>query len=620
MKSLVDHILPVKVSSDNLILSKFSLYNFNITLLIVVLFSCLTFGQNVKSTIQQSKDSQRSSMILNLSEQVKWPNIDNFTTFNIGVLATSNIANNLLKTSANRRIYNKLIDVKKINELENVLSYHVLYVSATYEYLLKDILTKAEGNNILVITEGYPVNSAMINMVYVEDSYSYNINRMHFRKANLTLSRTLASYAVTPKEIDDNLFKKTEEKLSIVSKENDKQKEIIKNQIKTIGTQIDYLNEKNEALIEKEDSITSLFLEGEQMSKRITEKINKERLNEQKIAEQINQIKFQNDKINAINKKIEDQQKILKVQTQNIYEKTTILENKNIIIDTQRKYNTILSILSTLLFIACVSLLIAYTNIKKLTYCLKSQHKEINKQSKQLNSKNKELEQFAYITSHDLQEPLNTISSFIDILKEEYASKFDEEGKQMMGFVKEGSVRMKKLIDALLQYSRLGRNNIYANVDCLTLMDALTLDLQSVIKSTNAEITYENLPTIRGNEVELRLLFQNLITNGIKFRALNTTPKILITCKKVVEEGEGLNNNQTNWVFAVKDNGIGIAEEYQNKVFAIFQRLHSRLDYEGSGIGLAHCKKIVEAHSGKIWFTSQKNEGTIFYFSIPTNI
>jgi len=212
---------------------------------------------------------------------------------------------------------------------------------------------------------------------------------------------------------------------------------------------------------------------------------------------------------------------------------------------------------------------------------------------------------------------LNTVSSFINVLSEDYHNQFDEDGQQILGFIKEGSVRMKKLIDALLQYSRLGRTKVFEDVNCMPLLDVLTADLQSTIKNTEAEISYKDLPIIKGNEVELRLLFQNLITNGIKFRDPNVKPRINIECTEISEGEDTDNDAEKYWKFSVTDNGIGIAKEYQDRVFAIFQRLHSRLEYEGSGIGLAHCKKIVESHSGKIWFTSEKGMGTTFCFSLP---
>jgi len=582
-------------------------------LVFIFFFSCLSYGQTANQTKNIPIEQQRSIMILNLTKQVKWPKIDKITTLNIGVLGTDAIKNNLSAVAKDKRIYEKLINVKKINSLEGVKNCNVVYVSTAYEYLLSAILQSTKGNQILIITEGYPTNSSMINMVQTGDSYSYDINRMYIRQANLKILPTLASYAISSKELKEKLYKKAEQKLYVVSRENDEQKKIIKYQIEDI-------NKKEEALIAKDNSIKNLFVESELKNIKIQEKTNLELINSQKIKEQISQLNLQKVKIDSINSQIQNQQKILEEQSDSIKEKTTILAQKNIIIETQRKHNIILSILSTILLILSLCLLVAYLKNKKLNIRLKAQHIEINKQSKLLTSKNRELEQFAYITSHDLQEPLNTISSFIDIIKSEYENVVDDEGKQMLGFVKEGSVRMKKLIDALLQYSRLGRAKDYNIVNCMPLLDVLKADLQNTIKTTEAEINYSNLPIIEGNELELRLLFQNLISNSIKFRKPDVKPKIDISCKEVFDIDESSKSGQRFWEFSVTDNGIGIAKEYQDKVFAIFQRLHSRLEYEGSGIGLAHCKKIVESHSGKIWFTSGNGTGTTFSFSIPVKV
>ncbi|MGB5419603.1 sensor histidine kinase [Algibacter sp.] len=579
-------------------------------MLATILCSTLSFGQNSEISNNKQFKDERSSTIINLAEQVKWSEINSIATFKIGVLGTNAIANNLSNYSENKRIFDKLIEVKRISSIEEIENYNVIYVNTTFEYLLASINDFIRGKQILVISEGYPTGSSMINITKVGDSYSYDINRMYLREASLRIEPTLANRAVSTHELKEKIFEKTEQKLYVVSRENDEQKKIIESQISDI-------NKKKEALIEKDNSIKSLFIEGELKNKEIKEKITLVKVNEQKLEQQIAQITFQQQKMDSINDKIQNQQKVLMDQSDDIKAKTEILAKKNIIIDTQRKHNIVLTILSTILFILSLSLLVAYLKNKKLNKQLQVQHIEINNQSKLLTSKNKELEQFAYITSHDLQEPLNTISSFITIIKDEYHSKFDDDGKQMLDFVKEGSIRMKKLIDALLQYSRLGRSKEYEFVQCTPLLDILTADMQNTIKSTNAKISYNDLPTIKGNEVELRLLFQNLISNGIKFRNPDTIPEIEIQCKEVCDTDDVINKEQKFWVFSVTDNGIGIAKEYQDRVFAIFQRLHSRLEYEGSGIGLAHCKKIVEAHSGKIWFTSEQGVGTTFSFSIP---
>ena len=227
-------------------------------------------------------------------------------------------------------------------------------------------------------------------------------------------------------------------------------------------------------------------------------------------------------------------------------------------------------------------------------------------------SKNQELEQFAYIASHDLQEPLNTISSFIGLISEDYGDSFDEMGQESLNFIQDASIRMKKLIDALLQYSRLGRNSDKINISLNLLLSELEADLKAVIEKTKANIVIEDLHSVNGVPIEIRLLFQNLISNAIKFVEKDVTPIIKIASKKVYNE-----SNEERIQFAVEDNGIGIPEEHQDRIFAIFQRLHTRDKYEGTGIGLAHCKKIVESHGGNIWLESQVGKGTTFYFTLP---
>lgn len=581
-------------------------------LMFFLLFSSLTYAQNIYQKDDVTLQEQRAIMVLKLSKQVKWPKIEKINTFKIGIMGTDSIYNSLLKISKNRRIFDKRIEVKRINSIEEIKSCHVVYVNTTYEYLLKPILNSTKGKEVLIITEGYPSSVSMINMFLVDDVYKYDINRQFLKEANLRITPILASNVVSSLEIRDRLYKKAEQKLYIANRENNEQKKIIAKQKEDIKI-------KKDSILSKESSITNLSLESEIKNQKIAKNQTVEKVFEGKFKKQITLINSQQQQIDSVNIEIQNQKQILEIQNLDIKEKTDILEKKNTIINTQKKHNVILSILSCLLLTTCLFLLIAYIKNKKLNTRLGIQHVEIRQQSKLLISKNKELEQFAYITSHDLQEPLNTISSFISIINEEYHSKFDEEGKQILGFIKEGSVRMKKLIDALLQYSRLGKSKEYEDVNCMPLLNVVITDLQDTIQKSKTVIHYKDLPVIKGNEVELRLLFQNLITNGIKFRHPDVEPRIDIHCTEFYETEPDSIVEKKFWKFSVTDNGIGIAQEYQDRVFAIFQRLHSRLEYEGSGIGLAHCKKIVESHSGKIWFTSKKDSGTTFCFSIPMN-
>lgn len=240
---------------------------------------------------------------------------------------------------------------------------------------------------------------------------------------------------------------------------------------------------------------------------------------------------------------------------------------------------------------------------------LKASEENIEIKNKELERKNIELEQFAYIASHDLQEPLRTTSSFVELLQSDYKGKLDEDGDKYLTYIAQASDRMKVLIKDLLEYSRIGKKKEIKEVDCNIMLNEVLADIGMATKERNAEITREALPVLKGFPTEIKQLFQNLIMNAMKFTEKNVIPKINIAAKEVND----------HWQFAVTDNGIGIAEEHNERIFVIFQRLHTRSEYAGSGIGLSHCKKIVELHKGRIWVDSAPGKGSTFYFTIQQN-
>jgi signal transduction histidine kinase len=230
----------------------------------------------------------------------------------------------------------------------------------------------------------------------------------------------------------------------------------------------------------------------------------------------------------------------------------------------------------------------------------------LENKNRELERKNKELEQFAYVASHDLQEPLRTVTSFAELFQKQYKNKMDESGDKYLEYIMQSSNRMKILITDLLEYSRIGSKKQWEQVDCGKVLGEVLADLDVAIRESAAEIIAGELPVITGYPTEIKQLFQNLISNAIKFRKKDAAPRITISAEK---KGDG-------WEFAVQDNGIGIAKEHHDRIFIIFQRLHSRNLYQGSGIGLSHCKKIVELHKGRIWLDSNPGEGTTFYFNL----
>jgi len=227
-------------------------------------------------------------------------------------------------------------------------------------------------------------------------------------------------------------------------------------------------------------------------------------------------------------------------------------------------------------------------------------------QNKELETKNKELEQFAYVASHDLQEPLRTISGFVELFQKKYKGNLDENADKYLDYIVSSSSRMKVLITDLLEYSRIGRNREIESVDCNMILMEVLLDLDAAIKETQADIRSEHLPIVMGYSMEIKQLFQNLIFNAIKFRKKDVNPSIRISATK----------EKDSFHFAIADNGIGIAKEHHERIFIIFQRLHNRTEYEGSGIGLSHCKKIIDLHKGRIWLESEPGVGTTFNFTI----
>jgi two-component system, sensor histidine kinase len=222
-------------------------------------------------------------------------------------------------------------------------------------------------------------------------------------------------------------------------------------------------------------------------------------------------------------------------------------------------------------------------------------------------SRNRELEQFALVVSHDLREPLRGISTFAAFLRDEYAGHLEATGSMYIQTILESTRRMEKLITSLTHYSLIGKLDIYAPVDLNALLQDVLTDLTMVIQARQAVITVDPLPITNTNETAMRELFQNLIVNAIKYCHKSVIPNVHVS----------VNDAPSHFHFSIKDNGIGIDPQYHDRIFEVFERLHTKDEYEGTGIGLAHCKKIVEMHGGRIWVNSTPEKGSTFHFTIP---
>jgi light-regulated signal transduction histidine kinase (bacteriophytochrome) len=238
----------------------------------------------------------------------------------------------------------------------------------------------------------------------------------------------------------------------------------------------------------------------------------------------------------------------------------------------------------------------------------------LDEQAVELRRSNTELEQFAYVASHDLQEPLRKVASFCQLLEKGYGDKLDARGIEYIGYAVDGAKRMQALINDLLSFSRVGRlGAIQTEVDLDTTLDTALENLAATVEESDAEIVRpeQPLPRVLGDPTLLTMLWQNLIGNAVKFRQINRPPRIVIDCR------ESTGERDDHWMLSVSDNGIGIAEQFADKVFVIFQRLDGREQFAGTGVGLALCKKIVEHHGGTIRIDTSYTDGTRFEFTLP---
>lgn len=244
---------------------------------------------------------------------------------------------------------------------------------------------------------------------------------------------------------------------------------------------------------------------------------------------------------------------------------------------------------------------------KRLRFERQEADEKLSRKVEQLARSNRDLEQFAYVASHDLQEPLRMVSAYTQLLGERYRGKLDEQADKYIHYAIDGATRMQDLIHDLLRFSRVGREEMaFQTTDCNIVVRQAINNLQASIHETASTVSCKRLPVLMANGPQLEQVFQNLISNAIKFRD-GAVPFIEISAE----------SKDNSWIFSVSDNGIGIAPEHADVIFSIFQRLHTRIEYSGNGIGLSICKKIIEQHGGKIWLGNHSGPGCTFNFSIP---
>ena len=587
-------------------------------LMLLCLMAMQAYAQNTDN--EQVKRVKRAIVIFNVAEQTLYGDTHADPNFVIGVLGKDRTIIDLKSLAQKRQIKNKPVKVVSFSSVKDIENVDVVYTNYDKNFDISYVLNKISSSNTLLITENYPYNSSMINIVNVGNDFQYEINEKLMRRSNIAAHYNLRENAISSIEKWKQLFQnaentlaETKDKLSEVEGSIKFKDEEIKGQKQVIGDKENLLKNKNKSLVNQENEIKELISLSELQKKKYSDKLIIESELEQRILKQVDSLKNKQEQIALSNSEIEKQNVILVKQREDILDKEVKAKVINKKLSTQRTINYLLLALVLFAVIMVWMILRNYYATKRLNTVLKEKNNTIYSQSFTLASKNKELEEFAYITSHDLKEPLATISGLIALLKDDYKEKLDDDAMMSMEFIDKSSERMRTQIDDLLEYSKLGKSKEKTEIDCNDLLGEITLDIANAITRFNAKVVYGNLPTVLGSKVELRGVFQNLINNAIKFKKADVDPKVVISFKTVIYGPQ----NKNFWQFEVTDNGIGISQKHKSKVFSIFQRLHSREEYEGTGIGLSFCKKIVESLGGQIWFESEVHKGTTFFFTIP---
>ncbi len=573
----------------------------------------------VPSIFAQSKEQKiaaykRANLIFSIAEQVSGFESSK-RTFSIGVISEPSVRKALEKIAIKKPIKARKVIVEELTLISDAYLYDVVYLNKnSFSSNLPRFINSVNYKPTLVISEGYPFNETMIGLTPYEKTYIISLNIDKLKGYKFSPSSHLLETSIKSSQ-------KLRDKLQLQQLVRDKQKEILETQKQDLKNQKKSLEEviqkKDKILNKNAKSLKTLQREALTKSQQYEQKLLDIQILEDDLKNQTTLFKRNKEELDENRKEIEIQSKFLKNQKEMIDAQKKILNDQQVQLINQRNINLLLTGLVILSIFVIAYIIYINNSRRKLVRRLKEKNIQIARDSRTLKRQNKEFESFAYIASHDLQEPLHTITSFSDFMYEDYYDKLDDDAKENLIYIKEGCQRMSALINSLLDYSRIGNKRKLHQISPASLVNNVIRDFSAKISETDTKIITGTLPThIYGYPTELRMLFQNLISNAIKFKKPDVSPKIYI-------EGFRKEANDTFmevWQFIVKDNGIGIAKEHQHKVFEIFQRLHTREEYEGTGIGLAHCKKIVDLHHGDIWVESKLGEGTTFNFTVQFNL
>ena len=603
---------------------------------------------------QVSRDVAVSAYIYNFAKNIQWQNEDSINEFHFLIIGQDeNILQELTTLSKTKNIRNKPIRVSSTLSLNEIDKAQLIFVTKGNEENLLNIFDRVEGKNILIVSDNYKNKKiVMINFLdSKEGNLLFEINKANIINQHLDIMQDMILLGGTEIDVAE-LYREGQQSLRTLQKHTEDLENNLINLEKSISAKIKEIEVNKDSLNRQTHKIKEQQQILDNQSHLLNQRENELNIKIKQIADQQKIFDQQTEELRELSVDVNEGNELLKRQKKEIESRefyiknqTDKLENQSSTIQRQRNLMFLLAIIILLVVFWVITIYYAFKNkqkhnqelekkVNKRTYELSLLNEQLRveleermhaqeeirllnqtleervaERTAQLESINKELESFSYSISHDLRAPLRAIFGFSQILSKRHRESLNEEGRQYMDYIVQASVRMEQLINDLLDYSRLGRKSIDIYPTSVNkIIENIYTDFKQKLESIGANFIVENdIPEILGNESLLQQIFINLIGNAINYRRKNIPLEIRINYEQ---------NNKTV-ILSVSDNGIGIPKEYWEKIFNIFQRLHSEDEYPGTGIGLATVRKSVNMLNGTISVDSVVDKGTTFYINLP---
>ncbi|OFX83806.1 MAG: hypothetical protein A2W99_03040 [Bacteroidetes bacterium GWF2_33_16] len=624
-----------------------------IFIICLLIFGFIGISMSIRAQ-QVSRDVAVSAYIYNFAKNIQWQNEDSINEFHFLIIGQDeNILQELTTLSKTKNIRNKPIRVSSTLSLNEIDKAQLIFVTKGNEENLLNIFDRVEGKNILIVSDNYKNKKiVMINFLdSKEGNLLFEINKANIINQHLDIMQDMILLGGTEIDVAE-LYREGQQSLRTLQKHTEDLENNLINLEKSISAKIKEIEVNKDSLNRQTHKIKEQQQILDNQSHLLNQRENELNIKIKQIADQQKIFDQQTEELRELSVDVNEGNELLKRQKKEIESRefyiknqTDKLENQSSTIQRQRNLMFLLAIIILLVVFWVITIYYAFKNkqkhnqelekkVNKRTYELSLLNEQLRveleermhaqeeirllnqtleervaERTAQLESINKELESFSYSISHDLRAPLRAIFGFSQILSKRHRESLNEEGRQYMDYIVQASVRMEQLINDLLDYSRLGRKSIDIYPTSVNkIIENIYTDFKQKLESIGANFIVENdIPEILGNESLLQQIFINLIGNAINYRRKNIPLEIRINYEQ---------NNKTV-ILSVSDNGIGIPKEYWEKIFNIFQRLHSEDEYPGTGIGLATVRKSVNMLNGTISVDSVVDKGTTFYINLP---